>query len=44
MDYKPARLSLDIADSGGIPGQTAANGNGSVPAQVTDGRGAPELN
>ena len=28
VDYKPARLSLDIADSGGIPGQTAANGNG----------------
>jgi signal transduction histidine kinase len=29
VDYKPARLSLDIADSGGIPGQTAAvGGNG----------------
>ena len=28
VDYKPARLSLDIADSGGVPGQTAASGNG----------------
>jgi signal transduction histidine kinase len=28
VDYKPARLSLDIADSGGVPGQTAVNGNG----------------
>ena len=28
VDHKPAGLSLDIADSGGVPGQTAASGNG----------------
>jgi signal transduction histidine kinase len=28
VDYKPTRLSLDIADSGGSPGQTASSGNG----------------
>ena len=28
VDYQPARLSLDIADSGGVPGQSAASGNG----------------
>ena len=28
VDYKPSRLSLDIADSGGVPGQSAASGNG----------------
>lgn len=28
LDYKPSRLSLDIADSGGVPGQSAASGNG----------------
>ncbi|HTJ69949.1 MAG TPA: sensor histidine kinase [Actinospica sp.] len=28
VDYKPAQLSLDIADSGGVPGQGAATGNG----------------
>ena len=28
VDYQPARLNLDIADSGGVPGQTAASGNG----------------
>ncbi|WP_349259556.1 sensor histidine kinase [Actinospica sp.] len=28
VDYKPTRLGLDIADSGGAPGQSAASGNG----------------
>jgi signal transduction histidine kinase len=28
VDYKPAGLNLDIADTGGIPGQTASSGNG----------------
>ena len=28
VDYKPSRLSLDIADSGGVPGQSASSGNG----------------
>ena len=28
VDYKPAGLSLDIADSGGMPGQSVAGGNG----------------
>ena len=28
VDYQPARLSLDIADSGGVAGQTATSGNG----------------
>lgn len=28
VDYEPARLNLDIADSGGVPGTGAASGNG----------------
>jgi signal transduction histidine kinase len=28
VDYQPSRLGLDIADSGGVPGQSAASGNG----------------
>jgi signal transduction histidine kinase len=28
VEYKPALLVLDIADSGGVPGQTAGTGNG----------------
>jgi signal transduction histidine kinase len=28
VDYEPTRLSLDIADPGGLPGQSAASGNG----------------
>ncbi|HET9171707.1 MAG TPA: sensor histidine kinase, partial [Actinospica sp.] len=28
VGYAPSRLSLDIADSGGVPGQGAASGNG----------------
>jgi signal transduction histidine kinase len=28
VDYQPAQLSLDIADTGGLPGQTASSGNG----------------
>jgi signal transduction histidine kinase len=28
VEYKPALLTLDIADGGGVPGQTAAAGNG----------------